>query len=229
MVSPTAITRELDRLALKLSRILLKFYNKFIKGQIEDFKRLYNNRIKLELRKTIETSYLKGLNDLDKTIRVKIPQFHIFISPNDLQNIEATTNKMSDQFWTTTTKLRQREEEYRKNLATGEYEKRNPFDIEAAMVGNSIFLAYAAYNLATTDKMIEVRNPLMVNIAFGITNVSELDDSKFYLVYRRRNPPEVDPIVCEPYRNRIFEAGDPSMPPLPQHKHCRCLYVPLIR
>jgi hypothetical protein len=229
-MSPTQITKELDNLARKLSRTLLAFYYKYIKGKIVDAKRLYENRIKLELRKTIESSYLKGLNDLDKTIRVQVPGFAIFISSNDLENIQATTNKMSDSFWTTAEKLHLREVSYRKDLVTGEFEQRNPFDIEAAMTGSSLLLAYAAYNLATTEKIKEIQNPtVFINIGFGVTNISDIDNKKFYVVYRRRNPPEVDPIVCEPYRNKIFEAGDPSMPPLPQHKHCRCLYVPIIR
>jgi hypothetical protein len=216
-MQPRTIINELDSLARKLKNILLRFYNKYVKGSINPFqvKQKYEARIKTELRKVIESSYLRGMNTVGSEIKRKIPDFEIFISVQDVQNIEETTNKMYEQFWTTALKLHKRDSEF--IVKDGQLEERIPFEAEAAFVSNSAFVAYAAYNLAVTEKLSEVS----INFPLG-------RNLNYRVKYVRRNPPSVDPLICEPDRNKIFHINDPNRPLLPRHRHCRCLYVPIV-
>ena len=225
MIQPISVSNELDSLARKLKNVLIKFYNKYIKGNPNPFaiKNLYGNRIKIELRKVIEEAYLKGINNVGKEVKIKIPEFQMFITVQDIENIEQTTNKMYNDFWNTVMKINRREEEYRIDKE-GEFERLEQFNTQAAFISNSAFLAYAAYSLGVTEKMTQIRNiPQSFGISMSIQNIS------YKVRYARRNPPNVDPIICEPFRNKVYDITDPNKPVIPQHRHCKCQYVPIVQ
>lgn len=181
--------------------MLLRFYNRFIRGSQDLLlvRHKYESTIKAVIGRSVEQGYFLGLDILQK----QIPDFTKNYRKIG-EDIQELVDKLNNDFWTLAAKNLKRETEFVLNLKTSQLEQKPEFDTEAATLGLSIFMAYAAYNLAISENAI--------------------GKVKFI----RRNPPEVDPIICEPFRNKVFDITDPNLPQLPLHRHCRCLLVPVI-
>ena len=119
------IETKLSGISNKLKRLLLAFYNKYIRGKPYsplEYKQRYNMMVQNIIRRELEDVYLYG---------TKFANPDMFISVKDVQTVEEQTRKMADQFWSTTEKNSRRETMFRKDMKTGDFEKLPDFDTEA--------------------------------------------------------------------------------------------------
>lgn len=203
------VVRDLTTLENALKRALLSFYNKYIKGSqypVELLKQQYSKQIRNLIQSTIQKSYIKGMELVGKSI--KIPDFEILISSNDLNNIDSLSKKMEDSFWRTSQRLLMRETEFK--VVNNELEQKDPFDKNAAMVATSALIVYSALNNAVVSKEQEL----------GGNNKVQ---------FTTANDSHVDPTLCKPKSGEIYDANNvppDSNPPL--HRHCRCTLIPVV-
>ena len=161
------ITRLLTKIENAVASKLDTFYRKKIKPQarlfpVEAFREKYEQQVKTIIRKAIQESYLTGTNIVTDKISEKNKDFVPFISVTDITNIQSLTEKMNNQFWTTTEKLVRREQEFILDNATKELQKKNSFDDKAAMIGLGALFAYSGFNAAILSKMQNTINLLPV-------------------------------------------------------------------
>ena len=240
------ITKRLSRIENALKSKLNSFYKQKIKPlsdlPIESIKQRYETHVKNLIRKTIQDAYLTGTDIVSEKITDKNKDFTLFISVTDIQNIQSLTEKMSNQFWTTTGKLVQREQTFEKNLATQEFIKKQSFDDEAAMIGLSALFAYSGFNAAVLSKMQNTINllpvqpiaqtiPTSLDLEIGF-ELEQLDPFNLPLegqvIYLTQEDALVDQEICEPLNRTVYDVTDPDIPMPPLHRHCRCRLIPLV-
>lgn len=228
------ITRRLTKIERALKVKLFRFYKQNILGSnstIEELRQKYEQQVKNLIRKTIQDSYFVGTDIVTQAISEKDPSFIGFISITDINNIQDLTEKQNEQFWKTSGRLHLRETEF--ILKNNELEKKDMFDIEAAMIGTTAFMAYLAYNIAIESKMkstllnpvsITVNGQQISNLPFF--NVSGGLEGKY--IFLTKGDDRVDPIMCKPLSRKVFDLSETIIPMPPLHKHCRCRLIPLV-
>jgi len=193
------------------------------------------------IRKTIQDAYLTGTDIVTDKITDKNEDFTPFISRTDINNIDSLTNKMSEQFWTTTSKLVRREQESVLNDETKELEKKKSFDSEAAIIGLSALFAYQSYNTAVTSKMQQTipilsaqpiqSNNLLLDIQFGIEQLDSFNlPLEGKVMFLTQEDAKVDEEICAPLNRTVWDVNDPELvvPPEDTHRFCRCRLIPVI-
>ena len=221
------ITRLLTKIEKALKVKLFRFYKQNILGSnstIEELRQKYEQQVKNLIRKTIQDSYLVGTDIVTQAISEKDPSFISFISVTDIQNIQDLTEKQNEQFWKTSGRLHLRETEF--VLKDNELEKKDMFDIEAAYVGVTSFMAYLAYNLAVESKMKSTLLTPNTNADLTLTFTLRELEGKF--IFLTRNDPTVDPIMCKPLHRKVFDLSETFIPQPPLHNHCHCKLIPLV-
>mgnify|MGYP003578192731 CR=1 FL=1 len=242
-----SITKRLTRIENALKSKLNGFYKRKIKPQaaitpIETFRQKYEQQVKTLIRKAIQEAYLTGTDIVAEKITDKNNEFVPFISVTDIQNIQQLTEKMSNQFWTTTEKLVRREQEFILDNASKELIKKKSFDDEAAIIGLSALFAYSGFNAAVLSKMqniiplqqaipIAQTIPPSIDLEVGF-DIQQLDPFNLPLegqvMFLTQEDANVDPEICEPENRTIWDVNDPSLPVPPLHRHCRCRLIPLV-
>ena len=221
------ITRRLTRIERALKVKLFRFYKQNILGSqstIEELRQKYEQQVKNLIRKTIQDSYLVGTDIVTEAISEKDPSFISFISQTDIQNIQDLTEKQNEQFWKTSGRLHIRESEF--VLKDNELEKKDMFDIEAAYIGVSAFMAYLAYNIAVESKM---KSTLLTPVQSGdLTLTFTLRNLEGRFIFLTRNDPRVDLIMCKPLHRTVYDLTETFVPMPPLHKHCRCRLIPIV-
>jgi hypothetical protein len=215
-----------------VTRKLNAFYKSKIKPNatlfpIETLRQRYDAEVRVIIRKAVQDSYLEGTDLVGQQIQEKAPDFTLFVSVTDVNNIQAITNDMSNQFWTTTGKLVQRENEFA--LTEGALIPKPSFDAKAAMIGLAALFTFGAFNKAVKSKLpIAVSEPqprltdLELDFGFEIKRI----DGK--VMFMTQEDSKVDPEICFPLNRTVYEAGDPDTPDPPLHRFCRCHLVPFV-
>jgi hypothetical protein len=131
---------------------------------------------------------------------------------------------MSNQFWNTVSRLVNRENEFKINLADGQFIKKNPFAIDAAFIGTAAYFVYSAFNNAVISKVNQVLPTILPEEGFTDLNLENFQ-GKLEFVTRRDD--RVDLELCAPLDGVVFDANDPDLPIPPLHNHCRCTLIPV--
>lgn len=212
---------------------LTKFYNENIKNSKEPIailRQRYERQIKLEIKKAVSAAYLEGIGTLEEEIARNIPNYPLFLSNNDVTNIDSLAESYNNQFWATSGRLHDREiAPPTKTDESGEVEPLELFDIAAAMIGLTALFAWGAFNQSMTSKIQEVTNDLVMTpipIQGTTTTINIPISSK--LTFMTKEDIKVDKRVCLPLHGREFDAFDPKIPQLPLHRHCRCRWIPTV-
>lgn len=236
-------SRKIAEIEKAIKDKLTKFYNKNIRNKqqpVAILRRLYEREVKNEIKKTVFAAYGEGISTLDEEIRKNTSHFPLFLSSNDIGNIDALTDKYNEQFWSTTNRLHDREIAPPTKLdpETGEVIPLELFDVAAALIGISALLAWGAFNQSVVSKTQEVTNeltmtplPITIRGPTGTTTTTTTTinipvSSK--LTFMTKEDAKVDKKVCLPLHGMEFDAFDPQIPQLPLHNHCRCKWIPTV-
>jgi hypothetical protein len=265
MVTPTRkqvknskqTAKRLDKLERSLAKKLLSFYNSRIKPSITPvpiLRQKLTADLRALIRKAVQESYLVGTETVGNTLTEKVPEFDLFISTSDVDNIAALGDRMTEQFWNTAAKLRQRDEEL-KLTAAGQLIPKPKFDQQAAMIGIAAAATFNAFNTAVRKKLPEVlatAKPTLVpappfprgpgppppgaskpavfefnaEVPFEIRRL-KLGGKVMFLTKRDA---EVDKKICAPLDGKEWDADDPNIitPWVDTHPHCRCQLIPVV-
>ncbi len=199
------------------------------------------------IRKAVQDSYLEGHDVVNEAITAKAPDFQLFTSVTDINNIAAISNDMANQFWITTGKLVARENEF--ILDEGELVKKRSFDTTAALTGIGAAVVITSFNRSVQSKLpIALANapappprpPSKVqppednrefNIEFDVPfEIRELSGLQGRVRFTTKHDAKVDPQICEPLDGREWDATDPDIviPIDDTHKYCRCKLIPIV-
>jgi hypothetical protein len=220
------ISNKLNKLERRVTSKLNAFYKSKIKPNatlfpIETLRQKYDAEVRVIIRKAVQDSYLEGTDLVGQQINEKAPDFQLFTSVTDVTNIQAITNDMANQFWTTTGKLVQRENEF--IVKADELVQKPSFDTKAAMIGLAALFTFGAFNQAVKSKLpVAVTQSPVLDIDVGF----EIKEIKGKVMFMTQEDSKVDPEICEPLNRTVYEAGDPETPDPPLHRFCRCHLVP---
>jgi len=233
-----AVSNKLNRLEKAVTRKLNAFYNSKIKPNATLFPisaliTKYDAEVRVLIRKAVQDSYLEGTDLVAEKINEKAPDFQLFTSVTDITNIQAITNDLTNQFWITTGKLIQRENE--SILKEGELIPKPSFDAKAAMIGLSALFVFSAFNHAVKSKLSVAtanvssetipQNPILdINIGF------EIKELKGRVRFTTQHDASVDPEICAPLDGTEWDVSDPDIvvPPDMTHRFCRCHLIPIV-
>jgi hypothetical protein len=232
------ISNKLNKLERRVTSKLNAFYKSKIRPNatlfpIETLRQKYDAEVRVIIRKAVQDSYLEGTDLVGQQIQEKAPDFQLFTSVTDVTNIQAITNDMANQFWTTTSKLVQRENEF--VLAGDALVPKPSFDAKAAMIGLAALFTFEAFNKAVKSKLptaIDVATPpvrplggaLELDVGFSIFPL------KGRVRFTTQHDTKVDQEICAPLDGQEWDANDPDIvvPPDDTHRFCRCHLLPII-
>lgn len=225
-----SISSRLGKLENSLKKKLVAFYNANIKGSFEDIailRQRHDTTIRNIIRKTVQDSYLHGTDVVGTKIAEKSPDFDLFISGTDVNNIQQFTNNMVDQFWATSGRLLARDFEFKQEGGT--VVKKPDLNIAAALTGLAAFVAFGAFNNAVKSKLpaaTAAAPPMEVQLDIGFT-IKEL---KGRVRFTTQHDSKVDAQICDPLDGAEWDADDPLIvvPPQDTHPHCRCSLIPIV-
>jgi hypothetical protein len=223
-----AISNRLTKLENSLKQKLLSFYNKNIKGKtttpIEVLRTQYDGQIRNIIRKAAQDSYLVGTDTIGQQLQEKNPDFDLFISGTDLNNISQLTNDLSDQFWGTASRLHARESSI--NIENGEVVPVKPFDVAAAITGVAAAVAFGSFNTAIQSKTPIATEAASIDLELGIT----IQPLTGRVRFTTQQDSKVDAQICDPLDGTEWDANDPDIvvPPQDTHPNCRCQLIPII-
>jgi hypothetical protein len=222
------ISTKLDKLENRLKNKLIAFYNKNIKGKtttpIEVLRQQYDEQIRNIIRKTAQDSYLEGTDLIGRQLQEINPEFELFISATDLNNIQQLTNDLSDQFWGTASRLHTRESDI--NIENGEVIPLRPFDVAAALTGIAAAVAFGSFNSAIQSKTPIATEAASIDPDLGFT----IQPLSGRVRFTTQHDAKVDPEICAPLDGQEWDADDPDIvvPPEDTHRFCRCHLIPII-
>lgn len=146
---------------------------------------------------------------------------------------------MANQFWTTTAKLVQRENEF--VVKADELVPKPSFDAKAAMIGLAALFTFSAFNNAVKSKLpILVPPPTIestrqINDQIIAQNLRldidfEIKRLKGRVRFTTQHDARVDPTICAPLDGTEWDADDPDIvvPPTDTHRFCRCHLIPIV-
>lgn len=227
-VTNKQISQRLDQLEVSLKRKLIAFYNKNIKGKtltsIELLKVQYDTVLRNIVRKTAQESYLHATDIIGQQLADKNPDFELFISATDINNIQTLTNDMSNQFWNTAARLHSREADI--NIVNGEVLQKPEFNETAALTGLAALIAFNSFNSAVKSKTPIATQAASIDLEIGF----EIRPLTGRVTFTTRHDAKVDLQICDPLDGITWNADDPDIvvPPQMTHPHCRCVLVPSI-
>ncbi len=228
VVDNRQISQRLDQLENSLKKKLVAFYNKNIKGKtltsIELLKIQYDTVLRNIIRRTAQESYLHATDIIGQQLQDKNPDFEPFISVTDISNIQTLTNNMSDQFWTTASRLHSREADI--NIVNGEVVQKPELNETAALTGLAALVAFNAFNSAVKSKTPIATEAASIDLEIGF----EIRPLTGRVMFQTRHDSKVDPQICDPLDGTVWDAGDPDIvvPPQDTHPNCRCVLVPSV-
>lgn len=227
------VSRKLAAIEKALKIKLTKFYNQNIKNSKEPIavlRQRYERQVKIEIKKAVVAAYSEGISTLEEEISTKIPNFPLFLSNNDVTNIDSLTESYNTQFWETSGRLHDREiAPPTKTDESGEIFPLEAFDVAAALIGVSALFAWGAFNESVISKSQEVTNDLIMTpipISGTTTTINIPISTK--LMFMTAEDIKVDKKICFPLHGLEFDAFDPKIPIPPLHRHCRCRLIPTV-
>ena len=235
------ISNRLSRLEKAVTRKLNAFYNQKIKPNatifpIEVLRQRHDAEVKTIIRKAVQDSYLEATELVGQKIQEKAPDFLLFVSVTDVNNIQAITNDMANQFWTTTGKLVQRENEF--VVEQDELKPKPSFDSKAALIGLGALFVFSAFNNGVKNKLPTAITNIESAISHNQTNVSidtldidinfDIHELKGRVRFTTQRDSKVDPELCGPLEGNEYDPNDPDLPIPPLHRFCRCHLLPVL-
>lgn len=235
-----AISQRLSKLERNVTRRLNAFYNKKINPiallfPIETIRQKYDVEVRTIIRKAIQDAYLEGTDVVNEAITAQSPEFQLFTSVTDINNIAAITNDMSNQFWTTAGKLVRRESEFL--LEDGELKKKKSFDTTAALTGIAALSIFSAFNHAVKSKLPVAIINTPPSLAASAPDFDlefdvpfEIRELRGRIRFTTQHDAKVDQEICAPLDGREWDANDPDivLPPDDTHRFCRCHLIPIV-
>jgi hypothetical protein len=244
------ISEKGDQLEASLSKKLRKFYLEKIKPFAtryppETLRQLHEDAIFQIIRKAVQESYQFGTEVVSEQMRSQNPDFELFVSGQDINEIKTLTNSLVESFWQTTSRLILRESEFKQSQ--GIVEKKPEFDIQGAMLGISSAIAFQSINQAVRSKLTALSTsppPLPtppkttivhgnegidveIELPFEIKRLGE-EGTKNRIMFLTKEDSKVDPEICAPLNRNVYDVDDPLTPEPPMHPHCRCRLVPVV-
>jgi hypothetical protein len=224
------VSRRLAAIEKTLKTKLTRFYNQKIRNSklpITVLRRYYENQVKIMIKKAVNEGYSAGISTLEDEIAAKLPNFPLFLSNSDIGNIETLTDAYSEQFWSTSGRLHDREIAPPTKIdEQGEIVPLVLFDITAAMIGLTALFAWGAFNESMTSKSQEVMNNL--NSGAGGIQIDINIPMSTKLMFMTAEDIRVDKKICFPLHGMEFDAFDPKIPKPPLHRFCRCRLIPVL-
>ena len=235
------ISNRLSRLEKAVTRKLNAFYNQKIKPNatifpIEVLRQRHDAEVKTIIRKAVQDSYLEATDLVGQKIQEKVPEFLLFVSVTDINNIQAITNDMANQFWTTTGKLVARENEF--VVEQDELKPKPSFDAKAALIGLGALFVFSAFNNGVKNKLPTAITNTESAISHNQDESPTLDidinfdihELKGRVRFTTQHDAKVDQEICQPLDGTEWDAGDPDIvvPPDDTHRFCRCHLIPIV-
>ena len=256
MVSPLKTHRKvsanLTALELRLKRRLFAFYKKNIMGKISPIERLraeHETTVRNIIRKAVQDSYLTGTETVGDQVKDKEPDFELFISGTDINNIIRLTEVALASFWLVASRLLLRENEFKQVNNERPIHKPN-INAEAATLGLAIDVVFKGYNTAVTSKLpivasgsversiislpspdtslLQADLPALLDLPIDFEIIREGPPGR--LMFLTKEDAKVDPEICKPLNRKVYEPGEvvPEDETPPLHKFCRCMLVPFV-
>jgi hypothetical protein len=200
------VNRKFIVLERQLKRILLAFYNKYIRGSqapIELLKQKYGLQLNKIVANAVKDAWLYS-HDI---LKLKLDISDIPMTEKDLQGMLRVAQRMTNEFWITAGKNLRRETEFQFNSKTHKLEEKQEFVTGAAMLGIGSFILYLAFNEGMKSKSDELNQIILLR-------------------FTTRRDERVDPSLCKPEEGKIYGITTNLFPPL--HRHCRCKLIPVL-
>ena len=199
------VNRKFIVLERQLKRILLAFYNKYIRGSqapIELLRQKYGLQLRAIVANAVNSGWLYSLDILKLKTGLDTP-----MTEKDLQGMLRVAERMVDEFWETAGKNLRRETEFQFDPKTHKLEEKQEFVTGAAMLGIGSFMLYLAFNEGMKSKSEELNQIILLR-------------------FTTRRDQRVDPGLCKPEDGKIYGITTNLFPPL--HRHCRCKLIPVV-
>jgi|SRR6187431_2380616 len=199
------VNRKFIGLERQLKRILLAFYNKYIRGSqapIELLRQKYELQLRQIVAKAVSESWLYSLEILKLETGIDTP-----MTEKDLQGMLRVAERMTNEFWETAGKNLRRETEFQFDPKTHKLEEKQEFVTGAAMLGIGSFILYLAFNEGMKSKADELNQIILLR-------------------FTTRRDERVDPSFCKPEDGKVYGITTNLTPPL--HRHCRCKLIPIV-
>lgn len=198
------------------------------------------------IRKAVQDAYLFGTEIVGEHIAVQDPDFELFISGTDINNIQGLTDRLNEDFWQTSSRLLNRESEFVQ--VQGVVKKKPELDVNAAITGITASIIFTSMNLAVRSKLTALPPPspppslppnvslapsgeptfdIDINVPFEIRRLGE-EGTKNRIMFLTKEDSKVDPEICAPLNRNVYDVDDPFTPEPPLHRYCRCRMVPVI-
>lgn len=189
----------------QIKRLLLAFYNKYIRGSqapIELLRQKYELPLNKIIANAVKDAWLYSLDILKLKTGIETP-----MTEKDLQGMLRVAQRMTNEFWETAGKNLRRETEFQFDPKTHKLEEKQEFVTGAAMLGIGSFMLYLAFNEGMKSKADELNQIILLR-------------------FTTRQDANVDPALCKPEDGKIYGITTNLFPPL--HRHCRCKLIPII-
>jgi len=199
------VNRKFIGLERQLKRILLAFYNKYIRGSqapIELLRQKYELPLNKIVANAVKDGWLYSLDIIKLKTGLDTP-----MTEKDLQGMLRVARRMTNEFWETAGKNLRRETEFKFDPKTHKLEEKQEFVTGAAMLGIGSFMLYLAFNEGMKSKSDELDIPILLR-------------------YTTRRDANVDPALCKPEDGKYYGITTNLFPPL--HRHCRCKLIPVV-
>ena len=199
------VNRKFIVLERQIKRLLLAFYNKYIRGSqapIELLKQKYELPLNKIVANAVKDGWLYSLDIIKLKTGLDTP-----MTEKDLQGMIRIATRMTNEFWETAGKNLRRETEFQFDPKTHKLEEKQEFVTGAAMLGIGSFMLYLAFKECMKSKSEELNQPIVLR-------------------FTTRRDERVDPALCEPEDGKIWGITTNLTPPL--HRHCRCKLIPLL-
>src|SRR6186713_1635397 len=199
------VNRKFIVLERQIKRLLLAFYNKYIRGSqapIELLKQKYELPLNKIVANAVKDGWLYSLDIIKLKTGIDTP-----MTEKDLRGMLRVAERMVDEFWETAGKNLRRETEFQFDPKTHKLEEKQEFVTGAAMLGIGSFMLYLAFNEGMKSKSEELNQIILLR-------------------FTTRRDERVDPSFCKPEDGKIYGITTNLFPPL--HRHCRCKLIPLL-
>lgn len=199
------VNRKFIVLERQIKRLLLAFYNKYIRGSqapIELLKQKYELPLNKIVSNAVKDGWLYSLDIIKLKTGLDTP-----MTEKDLRGMIRVATRMTNEFWETAGKNLRRETEFQFDPKTHKLEEKQEFVTGAAMLGIGSFMLYLAFNEGMKSKSEELNQIILLR-------------------FTTRRDERVDPSFCKPEDGKIYGITTNLFPPL--HRHCRCKLIPLL-
>jgi len=199
------VNRKFIVLERQIKRLLLAFYNKYIRGSqapIGILRQRYGVTLDIIVANAVNSGWLYSIDILKLKTGLDTS-----MTEKDLQGMIRVARRMSDEFWETAGKNLRRETEFQFDPKTHKLEEKQEFVTGAAMLGIGSFILYLAFNEGMKSKADELNQIILLR-------------------FTTRRDERVDPSFCKPEDGKVYGITTNLTPPL--HRHCRCKLIPIV-